>query len=65
MSNIQLTGLKIFDSQIPMIHCTQNNDVSLSKVFQKHLSKEYRKYGFIYKGYKYKRPIKVKWIDRE
>ena len=35
LSNVQLPGLKIFDSQILMHSCTQNNDVSLAKQFQK------------------------------
>ena len=47
MSNFQLPGSKTFDSQIIMHYFTQNNDVSLAKKFQKHLSKEHRKHGVI------------------
>ena len=47
MSNVQLPGSKTFDSQILMHYCTQKNDVSLAKKFQKHLSKENLKHGVI------------------
>ena len=50
MSNVQLPGSNIFDSQIIMHSCTQNNDVSLAKQFQKHLSKDHLKHGFIDQG---------------
>ena len=33
MSNIQLPGSKIFDWQILIHSCTENNDVSLAKEF--------------------------------
>ena len=39
MSNVKLPGSKIFDSQIQMHTGNQNNDVSLSKEFQQHLTK--------------------------
>ena len=39
ISNVQLTGSKLFYSKILMHSCTQKNDVSLAKEFQKHLSK--------------------------
>ena len=45
ISNIQLPGSKIFDSQIPMHYFTQNNDVSLDKLKKKHLSKKHWKHG--------------------
>ena len=35
MSNVQLPGPKIFDSQILMHSCTQKNVVSLAKQFKK------------------------------
>ena len=38
MSNVQLPVSKTFDSQIIMHYCTQKNDASLYKQFQKHLS---------------------------
>ena len=40
MSNVQLPGSKLFDSQKQMQPSTQNNDVSLAKSFQQHPSKE-------------------------
>ena len=65
MSNFQLPGSKTFDSQILMHSCTQNNDVSLAKKFQKHLSKEHRKHRVIDQG-KYKKiASKIKLTDRE
>ena len=36
MSNSQITGSKIFDSQILMHSCKQNNDVSMDKQLHKH-----------------------------
>ena len=50
MSNVQLTGSKTIDSHILMYSCTQKNDASLAKYFQKHLSKEHRKHGVIDQG---------------
>ena len=47
MSNVQLLGLKKIDSQILLHSCIQNNDVSLEKEFQNHISKDYRKHGVI------------------
>ena len=47
ISNIQLSGSKIFDSQMQMQTITQNNDVSLTKKTQQHLSKYHRKNGVI------------------
>ena len=41
MSNVQLPGSNIFDSQILMHPFTQNNDVSMDKEFHKHLYKEH------------------------
>ena len=49
--------IKTFDSQIIIHYCTQNNDVSLTKEYQKHLSKEYRKHGVIDQGKYGKRAI--------
>ena len=39
MSTVQLTGSKIFDSQIKMHTGNQKYDVSLAKEFQHHLKK--------------------------
>ena len=50
MSNIQLPGSRTFDSQILIHPCRENNDVSLTKQFQKHISKEHRKDGVIDQG---------------
>ena len=50
MSNVQLQGSKLFDSQILMNYCTKNNDVSLAKEYQKHVSKENQKHGVIDQG---------------
>ena len=58
MSNVQLPGSKIFDSQIQMHTVTQKYDVSLAQEFQHHLTKEHRKNGVIdqvkYKKYSWK-----------
>ena len=53
MSNVQLPGSNIFDSQMQIHTGNQNNDVSVAKEFQQHLTKEYRKNGVIDQG-KYK-----------
>ena len=45
--NVQLPRSRIFESHILMHSCTPKNDVSLAKEFQKHLSKDYHKYGVI------------------
>ena len=41
MSNVQLPGSNIFDSHMQIHSDNQNNDVSLAKEFQKHLTKEH------------------------
>ena len=41
ISNVQLSGSNIFDSQLQMHTGNQNKDVSLSKEFQQHLKKEH------------------------
>ena len=50
MSTVQLTGSKIFDSQIHIHTGTQNNNVSLDKEFQENQTKKNRKYGAIDQG---------------
>ena len=50
MSNVQLPGSKIFDSQILMHSCTHKNYVSMDKQFQKHLYKEHQKHGVFDQG---------------
>ena len=41
MSNVQLHGSKIFDSQMQIYTDNQINDVSLVKDFQHHMTKEH------------------------
>ena len=65
MPNFQLPGSKLLDSQILMHYCTQNNDVSMAREFQKHLSKEHQKRGVVDQVKYRKRGSKRKWIDRE
>ena len=50
MYTIKLPGSIIFDSQIQIHTGTQKYDVSLAKEFQEHLTKKYRKHGFIDQG---------------
>ena len=50
MSTVQLTGSKIFDSQIQMYTGTEKYNVSLAKEFKEHLTKNYQKYGVIDQG---------------
>ena len=65
MSNVQLTGSKIFDSHILMNSSTQNNNVSMAKEFQKHLYKNHHKHGFIDQGKYRKITSKRKWTEIE
>ena len=65
MSTVQLPGSKIFEKQVLMHSFTPIKDVSLAKYFQKHLSKDNRKHGFIYQVKDRKRSSKRKWTDRE
>ena len=59
MSTVQLPGSIRFDSQIQMHIGTQEDNVSLAKKFQEHLTKKHRKDGVIDKG-KY---IKGSWKE--
>ena len=65
MSNVQLPGPRTFDSHILMNSCTPKNDVSLAKEFQKHMSKDDRKYGVIDQGKYRKGSSKRKCTGRE
>ena len=56
MYNIQLPGSRTFYLQILRKISTQNNDVSMGKEFQKHMSKEHQKHGVI---------DQVKYIKRD
>ena len=47
MSTVQLTGSKIFDFQMQIHIGNQTDDVSITRKFQQHLTKEHRKNGFI------------------
>ena len=65
MSNVQLPGSKIFYSQMQMHNGNQNNDVSLYKEFQQHLTKEHSK-NYVIDQRKYKkRFMERKWTDRQ
>ena len=64
ISNVQLPGSKIFYLQILMHYRTQNNDVSMAKEFQKHMSKKHLKHGFIDQVKYKKRSSKIKWTYR-
>ena len=50
MSNVQLPGSNIFYSHMQIHTGNQDNDVSLAKEFQKHMTKEHCNNGVIYKG---------------
>ena len=65
MPNVQLPGSKTFDSQILMHSCTPKNDISLSKEFQKHLSKDDLKHGVIGQVKYRKRYSEIKYTDIE
>ena len=54
MPNVQLTGSNRFDFQMQMQTDNQNNNISLAKEFQDHLTKKHRKNGVIDQG-KYKK----------
>ena len=47
MSNFQIPGSNSLYSRMQMHNSNQNNDVSLAKEFQQHLTKEHRKNGVI------------------
>ena len=65
ISNVQLTGSKIFYSQILMHSCTPKNDAILAKQFQKYMSKDDIKHGVIDQVKHRKTSSKRKWTDRE
>ena len=65
MSTVQLSVLKTFDSHILMHSCTPKHYVSLSKEFQKYLSKDDRKHGVVDQGKDRKRASKIKCTYRE
>ena len=64
ISNVQLPGSNIFDPQTQVYNSNQNNDVSLAKEFQQHLTKEHRKNGVIGQG-RYKKTIHGNKMDRQ
>ena len=65
MYNVQLPGSKLFYYHMQMHTSTQNNDVSLGKEFQQHISEGHLKNGIIDQG-KYKKIFsEIKWTDRE
>ena len=57
MSNFQLSGRNRFDSQMQINAGNQKDDVSLSKKFQHHLTKEHLKNGVFDQG----KTIKDSW----
>ena len=59
MSIFQLPGSNRFDSQMQMHTSKQNNDVSLAKEFQRHLTKEHLENGVIDKGKFNKRSMEI------
>ena len=65
MSTVKLRRSKIFEKKIRMHSCTQKKDVSLAKEFQKHISNDDPKHGFIDQGKDIKRASKIKWTYRE
>ena len=65
MSNFQLPGSFIFDSQIKIHTGTENKDVSLAKEFKDHLEGEHRQNGAIYQGKPRKRFMKRKLTERK
>ena len=65
MSNVQLPGSSIFDSQMKMHTRNQNNDISLAKEFQQHLTKEHRKKMVSFIRANTKIFMETKWTDRQ
>ena len=65
ISNVQLMGSKIFDSQILIHSFTENNDVSMAQQLQNICLRSIRKHEVIDQGKYRKIPSKRKWIDRE
>ena len=65
MSNFELPRSKTFYLHIIIHSITQNNDVSLAKELQKHLSKEHQKHGVVDRVKYRKRSNEIKWTDRE
>ena len=65
MPTVQLTLSKICYSQIQMDTSNQEDDESLAKEFQHHLTKEHRKNSAFDQGKKNKRFMEIKWVDRQ
>ena len=63
MSNVQLPGSKIFDSQMQMNTGTSKYDVSLAKEFQQHLTKKAPQ-RWCHWSRKIQKTINVKKMDR-
>ena len=60
ISNVQLPGSNIFDSQMQIHTGNQNNDVIFSKEFQHHLKKEHQKISVFDQGGNNKRFMEIK-----
>ena len=63
MSNVQIPGSNIFDSQMQMHTSNQKDYGSLAKEFQHHLKKEHRKTFVFDQGKNIKRFMERKWTD--
>ena len=64
MSNVQIPGSNRYDPQMQTHAGNQNNDVSLAKEFQQHLTKDHCKNGVIDQGKCKKTFSERKWTDR-
>ena len=65
MSIVQLPGSKRSEKNIIIHYCSQNNDVSLDKEFQKHLSNDDHKHRVIDQGKDRQIASKRKWTGVE
>ena len=65
MSTVKTPGSNIFDSQMQIHTVNQKYDVSLSKEFQHHLTKEHRKNGVFYQVKNNKLLLERKCTDRQ
>ena len=63
MIDVQLPGSVSYDSQMKMHTSTASSDISLARIFQKHLSDPTRAYGFLDHGKDIKSASKWNWTD--
>ena len=64
-TKMQLPGAAGYDSQMAVNDLTVNTDISLSGLFQKHLSDLTHKYGVMDQGKDIKHSSKLKWGERD